>query len=94
MWMIRRIALAVAVVGFIPIAMAGFAFVLAWIFECPVSERGLRPCPAFGTDIQWLIEFLLISAIPASVMLIPPAMAIVVGWAVAEAINFFRAGPP
>ncbi|MGE3229254.1 MAG: hypothetical protein AB7J30_07440 [Hyphomicrobium sp.] len=92
--MIRRIALVVAVVGLFPIALAGLAFALSWAFECPISESGTRSCPAPGPDIYWLIEFLLISAVPASVMLIPPAMAVGVVWAVAEAINFFRAGPP
>jgi hypothetical protein len=92
MWMIRRIALAAGVVALLPIVLAVLALGLAWVFGCPVTEGGLRPCRAFGTDIGWLIGTLLVSVIPLAAMLIPPAIAVVVEWAVAEVINFLRTG--
>lgn len=94
MWMLRKIVIAASAIGLLPIVLAGFAFGLAWAFECAITEGGLHACRAFGTDIGWLIETLLVSAIPAAMFLLPPAVAIIGGWAVAEVINFFRAGPP
>lgn len=94
MWMMRRIALAAGAVGLLPIVLAGLAFGLGWAFGCPVTEGGLNPCRAFGADIGWLIGTLLLSAIPMAMFLLPPALTVIGGWAVAEAITFFRAGPP
>lgn len=90
MWMIRRIALVATIVGTLPLAAAGLAFALSWALECPVTENGIRGCLLFGCDMSGLIGGLLTASIPSVVLLTVPAGIAVVGWALAEFVNFIR----
>lgn len=90
MWMIRRIAFVAAIVGLLPVVLAGIAFTLAWLFECPVTESGLAPCIALSADIGEIIGSLLIVSTPGMIMLSVPAAALIVGWASIELIHFVR----
>jgi hypothetical protein len=90
MWMIRRIALAAAIVGLAPIALAGLAFALPWAFACPITEGGPHPCPVLGADIGGFMQGLLILTVPAAILPTLPALAVVVVWAVTELIAFTR----
>lgn len=92
MWMIRRIALVAAIVGALPIASAGLAFALSWALGCPVTENGIRGCLLLGFDMSGLIGGLLTVSIPSAVLLTVPAGITVVGWALAEFVNFIRNG--
>ena len=93
MWMIRRIALTAALVGLVPVMLAGLAFALSWVFACPITEGGMRPCMAFGADISGMIGGSLIVGITGAIFLSTPAAAVVTGWARAELIAFLRNTP-
>lgn len=92
MWMLRRIALVAAIVGFLPVALAGLAFALSWALECPVTENGIRACLLLGFDMSGLIGGLLTVSIPSAVLLTVPACITVVGWALIEVVNLIRNG--
>ncbi len=90
MWMLRRIAVAAIIVGLFPIALVVLAFASSWVFDCTITESGVRPCLVFGADLSGTIGGLLTVSIPTAILLIPAAAIVVIGWAAAEAINFIR----
>jgi phosphate/sulfate permease len=89
MWCIRRLAVAVLVVGVAPIFVLFLGLFLAELLGCPISTSGTGSCSVFGTDMAGLLTALTLFSVPMFVMLTPPAAIVLVLWLLAELYNGF-----